>query len=89
MPTTLDKILVTFVHIPGLGTSAQTSTPFNQRKTIKLFVGFSAEDAEFTTAAHRSRRDVEPLSTQAIETIVGQQFRIEPAIISQLTEMPK
>jgi hypothetical protein len=54
----------------------------------KVFVE-TMKDPEFLADAKKSRLDTQPLTGEEIEKIVGQLFKIDPAVVNQLKEILK
>ena len=76
---TNSDILRLYVLPPG--------TPKDRVRIVsKAFID-TLNDREFLAEAEKAKLDIEPLSGQAVETIVANLFKLEPTLVTQLREI--
>ena len=76
---TNSDILRLYVLPPG--------TPKDRVRILsKAFID-TLNDREFLAEAEKAKLDIEPLSGQAVETIVANLFKLEPTLVTQLREI--
>lgn len=76
---TYSDILRLYVLPPG--------TPKDRVRILSKAFMDTLTDREFLAEAEKAKLDIEPLSGQAVETIVSNLFKLEPALVAQLREI--
>lgn len=76
---TYSDILRLYVLPPG--------TPKDRVRILSKAFMDTLTDREFLAEAEKARLDIEHLSGQAVETIVSNLFKLEPALVAQLREI--
>jgi tripartite-type tricarboxylate transporter receptor subunit TctC len=83
------KLIEVGIHGPTVFTRPYTLPPGTPKERVQLLRKAFAEtlrDREFLADAEKSKLDIEPISGEELERVIGGLFKLEPALVAKIKE---